>query len=429
MDAKKSVLKMLGHWHEVEVAWGQSIYNINSRALVYLRYSKDQGNKFWFGVSEPIFKKYYAENFYIFFICGTQDNVIVMPSMEFYKLVEDVKPSSNGEWHINIFNKNNRYGLRVSRKGIFDVTPYLNYYDFTPPTFRKGYTPQIQGFTPIRKYEEKKEIEEVAKEEIPVSLKEKLMIASKDSKNPAEFERLVKQAFQSLGFDVELIGGAGDTDILISKPYKVIIDVKSTSKDSLSRINFTRLKQHKLLHGAEYMLIISVDFAPAVIRDAEIERASLMTVETLGKILELYEALPFSPFLLQRLFEHVGLVPSEEITYLKEQADYTQKYLSDILLVLECVDYNPRTFDEIKGRLDYRCENLEKETIPADMLREILDILSSPIFNLIRFEDLKYSSLFNFSGAKERIKSLVRYLYNPNNFRQNLAKSDTGDLK
>jgi len=429
MDPKKSVLKMLGRWHEVQVAWGQSIYSINCRALVYLRYSKDQGNKFWFGVSEPIFKKYYNENFYIFFICGTQDSVIVMPSMEFYKLVEDIKPSSNGEWHINIFNKNNRYGLRVSKKGIFDVTSYLNYYDFTPSTFRKGYTPQIQGFIPIRKYEEKKEKEEVAKEEIPVNLNEQLMMASKDSKNPAEFERVVKQAFERLGYDVELISGAGDTDILISKPYIVIIDVKTTSKDSLSHINFTRLKQHKLLHSAEYMLIISVDFAPAVVRDAEIEKASLMTAETLGKILESYEAFPFSPFLLQRLFKHVGLISSEEIAYLREQVEYTQRYLSNILLVVECVDYNHRTFDEIKGRLDYKCENLGRETIPADMLKEILDILCSPIFNVIKFEDLKYSSLFNFIGAKERIKSLVRYLYNPNNFRQNFAKSGTGELK
>lgn len=241
MNPKKSVLILLRKWHDVAPEWGQSIYSVNCRTDVYLRYSKDQGNKFWFGVSESVFEKYCNRNFYILFICGNERNVIVLPSAEFGTLIEGVKATSNGEWHINIFKKEDRYELRVSKKGIFDVTPYLNYYDFTPLPFRKGYIPQVQGFTPLRRYKAQEVLEKEEKEELPTSFQEKLIKASKDSENPIEFEKLVKQAFQKLGFDAELIGGAGDTDILVSRPYNMIIDAKSTSRDSLSQIHFTRI--------------------------------------------------------------------------------------------------------------------------------------------------------------------------------------------
>lgn len=335
---------------------------------------------------------------------------------EFGRLVQDVEPTSNGEWHINIFSKDGKYKLRVSKKGIFDVTPYLNYYDFAPVALRKGYIPQVQAFIPIKRRQE--ELEKAAEEQKPLSFKEALIKASKDSENPTEFERLIKQAFEKLGFEARQIGRAGDTDILISKPYSMIIDAKSTSKDSLSQIHFTRMKQHRALHNAQYMLVISVGFVPAVVRDAEIEGSSLMTVETLGEVLDLHEALPLSPFLLEQLFKQIGLLSSKEIAYLNGHIKQTQRYLSDVLFVVECIDYSPRTFEEIKGRCDYKSEHLRRQAISAETLKEILGLLSLPIFGIIKLENSRYSGFFNFPCAKERIQVMVKYLYNPANFHE-----------
>lgn len=416
MNPKKSTLILLKNWHKVEPEWGQSIYCVNCRAYVYLRYSKDQGSKFWFGISESVFKRYLDKNFYILFICGDESNVIVIPSIEFNRLVQDVKTSSNGEWHINIFNKEGKYELRVSKKGTFDVTSYLNYYDFTPVTLRKGYIPQVQSFISVKRHEE--EFEKAAEEQEPMSFKEALMKASKNSENPTEFERLIKRAFEKLGFEAELVGGTGDTDVLISRPYSMIIDAKSTSRDSLSQIHFTRIKQHKSLHNSQYMLIISVGFVPAVVRDAEIEKSSLMTVETLCEILDLHEELPLSPFVLEQLFRQVGLISSKEIDYLKDHIKQTKRYLSDVLFAIECIDYSPRSFEEIKGRCDYKCETLGRETISTKELEQIFRMLSLPIFGIIKFEDSKCSTFFNFQCAKERIQAMMKYLYNPTNFHE-----------
>jgi hypothetical protein len=60
----------------------------------------------------------------------------------------------------------------------------------------------------------------------------------------------------------------------------------------LSHINFTRIKQHCHAHNAAAMVVVSVGFQPAVIRDAELEGAGLLTVDTLCQLLTLHQRLP-----------------------------------------------------------------------------------------------------------------------------------------
>ena len=53
------------------------------------------------------------------------------------------------------------------------------------------------------------------------------------SQSPNEFEDAIKKAFDFLGFDAELIGGSGDTDVILTanigkESYKVTVDGKTS---------------------------------------------------------------------------------------------------------------------------------------------------------------------------------------------------------
>lgn len=61
-----------------------------------------------------------------------------------------------------------------------------------------------------------------------------LAAAAIDSRDPSRLERAVGVAFEFLGFEVEVIGGPNQTDVLLEAPlgtnrYRVVVDAKSTA--------------------------------------------------------------------------------------------------------------------------------------------------------------------------------------------------------
>lgn len=72
------------------------------------------------------------------------------------------------------------------------------------------------------------------------SLAARLLAAAHDSSNPDEFEQAARDAFAFLGFDALWLGGAGNTDVLVSAPlgadeqYRVVVDAKSTAREAVS---------------------------------------------------------------------------------------------------------------------------------------------------------------------------------------------------
>lgn len=87
-------------------------------------------------------------------------------------------------------------------------------------------------------------------------LEEELLITSKDSSNPKNFEIALEKFFTELGFRCKRIGGSGETDILVLEPVRFIVDGKSTKADAKSAINFTRIKRHMKEKGGEFMVIV-----------------------------------------------------------------------------------------------------------------------------------------------------------------------------
>lgn len=415
LNPKQTLIEVLKKQHQIESIRGLDVVALNSKAVLYIRYNKNAGptknliGKFWFGITKSEYEKYSNQNLFIICACVFGPNEIdylVFPSDKFDEVKKDIVLQS-GQWKFNLLKTNDkRYLLQISRVGKYDVTEFLNFFDFTPREFRKTYSPPLGEFQP-----------KVAPKEAPpmpkklMSLEDELLMTVKDSSNPRKFELALEKFFTEIGFLCKRIGGPGETDILVLEPRKFVIDGKSTKTGSKSAINFTRIKRHMKKNNAEFMVIVSVGFDPAVIRDAEIEGATLVDVQTLIAILRIHREYVLSPFDYIEIFKQPGMITGEKLSLLQEKIRHQDDLLGKSLILLETLDFTHRNVDEIKGRADLHCEQNQIMKIEKTEIQNLLTFLSHDLFGIVKQKDDKYSVRFTQPLAKERLINTMKMLY------------------
>lgn len=94
-----------------------------------------------------------------------------------------------------------------------------------------------------------------------------LRAAATDSANPSRLEEACGQAFLALGFDVEVVGGAGNTDVVVSAPlgvhqYTVVVDAKSTGhgRVAAAQVDWLSIKKHREGMHADFACVIGPSF-------------------------------------------------------------------------------------------------------------------------------------------------------------------------
>ncbi|MBM4294999.1 MAG: hypothetical protein FJ126_08880 [Deltaproteobacteria bacterium] len=413
LNPKELLIERLQEEYSIEKVRGKDIVSINSNAILYLRYNKNAGTtksylgKFWFGVTRSEYEKYFNKNLFIICACvfdKTNIDYLVFPSYEFDKIIKNLSLQS-GQWKFTLLKDNsNRYVMQIPHIGKYDVTGFINYFDFAPRHFRKGYVPKIGKFEPTLKMTA--EILETAKEII--SLESELLLSSKDSSNPKYFEIALEKAFKELGFSATRIGGPGETDILVSEPIRFIVDGKSTKAGSKSSINFTRIKRHMKDNAAEFMVIASVGFDPAVARDAEIEGATLIDINTLINILMIHKENIFSPFDYINIFKTPGIINEDSLKPLYDTINQNNKMIGKINMLLKNLDFFYRSIDEIKGRLDLYCEQKNIELIKKEEIKYFISLLTNDIFRILHEDNGKYALRYNYTLARMKIEQTIQ---------------------
>jgi hypothetical protein len=411
-NPKDLFLKRFEDKFSVQRIYGQSFYELNSSAILYFRYSKAHKNQFFFGVESDDLQKYTEKNLFILFICEYDDQIVSIPIEDFKEMIEGTEPISN-QWKILITKEKeqNTYTLRISGKGKYDVTKNLNSFDFRPKEFRSTTLPSITRFIPLR---HKRKIREYPEEiHLPIQLEDRLISACSDSKHPIIFEKTVSEVFERLGFSVKHIGGAGNTDILIETPIKGIVDCKSTSGDSLTHINVVRLKRHKKENDASFFLVVSVGFDRAVVKDAEMEACGLIPVQILKEILLLSNQYTISPFDLEPVLKKPGLIVSSDIESMRKKGKKFREMINSILRVARVLDYKPRDFKEIKGRLDYEAEQKQQKEINEKEIKDILNLFSSPILSIVEKKDEIFFSRYSQYQIIAKLKNTLMEILSP----------------
>ncbi len=81
-------------------------------------------------------------------------------------------------------------------------------------------------------------------------------------------EQATADAFKFLGFDVQLIGGSGNPDVVATAPmgsntYRALVETKSRSSGTVSQndVNFNALNEHKVKSNADFVLVLAADFS------------------------------------------------------------------------------------------------------------------------------------------------------------------------
>ncbi len=410
MNPKEILIKYLEKWHQIERK-GKSFLKINSTAFLYLRSSKNlnaskqiQG-KFYFGITQSELEKYSNENVFIVCICELSEkktDYIVFSQKDFNKIKEKIKVTS-GQWKLNIFKENdNNYYLKLTGLEKINITEYIDYFDITPQELK-------QKFVPTLNILEKKDDDSDENIEVEDSLIHRIKRYSKDSENSYYFEEVIAEYFSKLGFISEKIGGSGNTDILIKEPYKFIIDTKSTKLPSINKVNFTRIKRHREMNDAKYMIIIADKFQKAVIQDAIMENACLLTVEILEKLYYLNQKRCFSPFELEIIFSKIGLINEDDLEYLLENTYRENEFLDSVRNVIKNMDFNFKSFDEIKGRIDFYCESHLQLKVPKEKILKILEFLNNDFLQIVKKENEKYRINYLFQNAILKINNLFNF--------------------
>lgn len=135
-----------------------------------------------------------------------------------------------------------------------------------------------------------------------------------DSTHPSEYEVAVADAFSFLGFEVEHVGGAGDTDVVADAPlgtgrYRLILDTKTASRGAVAdaQINWPTIAEHRDKHEADYALVAGPDFAGGNLqRRAEGYNITLLTTKQIVILVRLYERTPFTLQELRPVFARRG---------------------------------------------------------------------------------------------------------------------------
>ena len=139
-----------------------------------------------------------------------------------------------------------------------------------------------------------------------------------------------------------------------------------------------------------------------------------MPVEVLKEVLILFRGYTFSPFEIEHLFKRAGLITLSDIEYLRMKGKDFREQINSILRVIKTLDFKPRDLKEIKGRLDYEAEQKKLREIREEELKEILSVLSSPIFSIVKKSNGIFSSRYSHLQTVEKLKNTIKELLSPN---------------
>ena len=298
---------------------------------------------------------------------------------------------------------------------------YVHPYDKAQPEWRiteKGIA-YLQGEEPTLKPPSQESVEPVAKPSVSEAeqLAERLLVAATNSKQPAEFEAVLADAFTLLGFRAKQVGGAGDTDVLVEAPlgreaYSVVVDGKTSASGKASNFDLLPIASHRAAHHAKYALVVAPGFsAGGLLGYAKEQKIALVTAADLAEVVRLHEQSPFSLIELEDLFRWHGApeVPLQNLRAVFENRAKRDE-LPRILMERIASNYKqglvePVTADALFHQLfaHFKGVRYTRETIEATLL-----VLASPLVGALAKEKAGYSLTMPLETLERRFTALGR---------------------
>ncbi|QNR07898.1 restriction endonuclease [Macrococcoides canis] len=243
-----------------------------------------------------------------------------------------------------------------------------------------------------------------------------LIKTSRDSMHPTNFEKSIRNIFLGMGFDAKLIGGSGNTDVLLKSPgsaqysYTVCIDAKTTYSGPVtdSLVDFDTLKEHKKKHKADYIVIVANSFSSdsRLVKRAQEHKVALLDIELLSILYKKHIEIPISFDEYINIFNQNGIV---NINVLDEKREDMKKIVNLMILIMNAFIENK---DELLTSRDlYWIINVNKDDNTRFNKKEIEDMLlflSSPFIASLERKSEGYRALGSTHDLKQKLNFFMK---------------------
>ncbi len=173
-----------------------------------------------------------------------------------------------------------------------------------------------------------------------------LIRAATDSRRPDRLEQIVGEALTLLGFETEVIGGPGATDVLAAAPlgidrYTMVVDAKSAAGGKVpeQQINWVSLQSHRESDRADYAVVVGPDFSAGQLRGRAVDfNVCLLTADELARIVRMQAQTPVSLVELRPLFAASPLARAA-LEVVEAAARQRTRRMRLIERILQAIDY------------------------------------------------------------------------------------------
>lgn len=227
-------------------------------------------------------------------------------------------------------------------------------------------------------------------------------LASTNSSHPHDFEKLLEKTFVELGFETKLLAQAGTTDILLTArtlpdySYKVAVEAKTNKEGKITEnvVNFDALKEHKIKHDADFIVIVGKYFNGRLKRFAENNQVLLLDLDNLELLVKRHQVCPLQAIEYKKIFNQVGEV---DISVLDSTYNRMRKYNLLFKSIMQILIEN--SDDELtKGILTIReiymlvkrLDEFKKKDLTKEEVDNMLNLLSNPLIGCVGKEKNGY---------------------------------------
>lgn len=245
---------------------------------------------------------------------------------------------------------------------------------------------------------------------------EELAQSQHDTQHPDRFEAAISAAFRELGFDCDLIGGAGEADVVArahlgDESYSLVVDAK-TSQTGMPRsgINYDPIKGHQEQHEADSSIVVAHAFSQGhTIQHAENRSVGLLTTGDLISLVNESRTWGFSLYGLKVLFSGVGLIRPK-----LQALEATRKDLAEAATaILNVFDVHHRGEESSDGLDDDAIFWLLKGAklkFPKAKIVQIVQFLANPLVGILERRESGYVMTLPAAMANRRLASMAKLL-------------------
>ena len=243
----------------------------------------------------------------------------------------------------------------------------------------------------------------------------RIVAASTDTANPRQFESVVCEAFDFLGFDAEHLGGSGDTDVLLAAPlgrdasYRVTIDAKTTSAPALQdqQVDWVTLSEHRLKHGADYSMLVGPNPSTRrLLERARDQGVAVLSAEALASLCRSHAARPLGLADYASMFQTGGTV---DLAHIKQRTAEAERLALLAGRLLGAIGEDAERFGPVIARDLHRALARDDGNILATEaeIQGLLTTLASPLVGAIQGNaDVGYVLACSPTVTAERLRIL-----------------------